>query len=91
MGAARERRRARARSRAICPQGDPVVLGVYLWSLVHGLAELWRTGPLSLMPQAAGGLEPMARQVLMAALGRWRPLPRRIGLRGSPADGVVAM
>jgi hypothetical protein len=51
------------------PQGDPVILGVYLWSLVHGLAELWRSGPLSLMPQAAEGLEPMARKVLMAALG----------------------
>jgi AcrR family transcriptional regulator len=51
------------------PQGDPVILGVYLWSLVHGLAELWRGGPLSLMPQAADGLEPMARSVLMAALG----------------------
>ena len=51
------------------PQGDPVVLAVYLWALVHGLAELWRNGPLSLMPQAAGGLEPMARQVLLAALG----------------------
>jgi AcrR family transcriptional regulator len=51
------------------PQGDPVILAVYLWSLVHGLAELWRGGPLAMMPQAAGGLEPMARQVLMAALG----------------------
>ncbi len=51
------------------PQGDPVVLAVFLWSLVHGLAELWRNGPLSLMPQAGGGLEPMARQVLLAALG----------------------
>ncbi|MDO9108372.1 MAG: TetR/AcrR family transcriptional regulator, partial [Coriobacteriia bacterium] len=25
------------------PAGDPMVLAVYLWSLVHGLAELWRT------------------------------------------------
>jgi hypothetical protein len=70
------------------PQGDPVILGVYLWSLVHGLAELWRGGPLSLMPQAADGLEPMARSVLMAALGsmeaaaqkdggaRWQPCPK---------------
>ena len=69
------------------PEGDPVILGVYLWSLVHGLAELWRTGPLSLVPQASGGLEPLARQVLMAALGSmeaaaesgvdadWRPCP----------------
>jgi len=51
------------------PEGDPTILAVYLWSLVHGLAELWRNGPLSLMPQAAGGLEPMARQVLLAGLG----------------------
>lgn len=70
------------------PHGDPVVLAVYLWSLVHGLAELWRNGPLSLMPQAAGGLEPMARQVLLAALGsmeaaaevgtdeNWQPCPK---------------
>lgn len=71
------------------PQGDPIVLAIYLWSLVHGLAELWRTGPLSLMPPAAGGLEPMARQVLSAALGsmevaagagaepHWQSVPRR--------------
>jgi AcrR family transcriptional regulator len=70
------------------PQGDPVILGVYLWSLVHGLAELWRNGPLSLMPQSTNGLEPMARQVLMAALGSmeaaaekndgatWKPCPK---------------
>jgi hypothetical protein len=45
-----------------------MVLAIYLWSLVHGLAELWRTGPLRYMPQAAGGLEPMAREVLSAAL-----------------------
>jgi len=51
------------------PQGDPVVLAIYLWSLVHGLAELWRAGPLPLMPQGSLGLEPMARQVLSAALG----------------------
>jgi AcrR family transcriptional regulator len=51
------------------PQGDPTVLAVFLWSLVHGLAELWRNGPLSLLPQAAGGLESLARQVLSAALG----------------------
>ena len=51
------------------PEGDPVILGVYLWSLVHGLAELWRTGPLSLMPQSEQGLESLAGQVLVAALG----------------------
>jgi len=50
------------------PPGDPVILGVYLWSLVHGLAELWRTGPLPLMPQAAHGPEALVRQVLRAAL-----------------------
>lgn len=56
------------------PQGDPMVLAVYLWSLVHGLAELWRSGPLPLLPQAAGGLEPLARQVLSAALGLVDPV-----------------
>ena len=48
--------------------GDPVLLGVYMWSLVHGLAELWRTAPLRLMPQAAGGLGPFARDVISVAL-----------------------
>ena len=66
-----------------------MLLGVYLWALVHGLAELWRSGPLPLLPQAAGGFEPLARQVLLAALGSmeaaagqgyppsegWRPCP----------------
>lgn len=51
------------------PHGDPTILAVFLWSLVHGLAELWRTGPLQMMPQAANGLAPLARQVLMASLG----------------------
>lgn len=50
------------------PAGDPVVLAVTMWSLVHGLAELWTNGPLRFMPQAAGGLEPMAREVLYAVL-----------------------
>jgi len=50
------------------PPGDPVVLGVYLWSLVHGFVELWRTGPLSLLPQAHEGPEALARQVLSAAI-----------------------
>ncbi len=53
----------------LLPAGDPVILGVCLWSLVHGLAELWRTGPLSLLPQATEGVEPLTRQVLLAALG----------------------
>jgi len=55
------------------PQGDPVVLGVYLWSLVHGLAELWRSGTLHQLPHARDGLEPLARQVLSAALGTVEP------------------
>lgn len=57
------------------PQGDPVVLSVAMWSVVHGMVELWRSGPLSLMPQAAGGFEPFARQVLLAALGSMRSAP----------------
>jgi len=54
------------------PSGDPLLLAVYLWSLVHGLAELWRTGPLPRLPHAAGGLEPLAQQVLETALGSLR-------------------
>jgi len=50
------------------PAGDPLMLAVYLWALVHGLAELWRTGPLPRLPHAEGGLEPLARQVLETAL-----------------------
>ncbi len=56
------------RSGVLAP-GDPIIVAVHYWSLVHGLAELWRNGPLSLLPQAAGGLEPLAREVLLSALG----------------------
>lgn len=52
------------------PPGDPVVVCVHLWSLVHGLAELWRTGPLPQLPHAAGGVEPFTREVLSLALRR---------------------
>ena len=72
------------------PSGDPVILGVYLWSLVHGLAELWRGGPLSLMPQASDGLEPMARKSSWPHSDRWRPPPRRVtaprGTRALPKE-----
>lgn len=51
------------------PAGDPVVLAVTMWSLVHGLAELWQGGPLRYMPQGSQGLEPLARAVLGAAVG----------------------
>lgn len=53
-------------SDGVLPKGDPVDLGVYLWSLVHGLAELWRSGQLVALAEA--GLEPLARRVLLAAL-----------------------
>ena len=72
------------------PHGDAAILGVYLWSLVHGLAELWRAGPLALMPQAAGGLEPMARQVLMAALGSLEVAAQGAGAGGLPCCGRQA-
>ncbi len=45
-----------------------MVLGVYLWSLVHGLAGLWSEGPLRYLPQAEAGLEPMADAVLSACI-----------------------
>lgn len=58
------------------PQGDPVVLAVYLWSLVHGFSELWRTGPLRYLPHAADGPTPLAREVLSAAIGSVTTTPR---------------
>lgn len=51
------------------PAGDPVILSVTMWSLVHGLAELWRGGPLRFMPQGSDGLHTLARAVLSAAVG----------------------
>ncbi len=68
------------------PAGDPVILGVYLWSLVHGLAELWRMGTLAMMPQGQGGLEPLAEQVLSAALGTVDPAAALTPLQ--PVDAV---
>lgn len=50
------------------PAGDPAVLGVKLWALVHGLAALWSTGVLAHLPQAEGGLESLAEEVLRAPL-----------------------
>jgi AcrR family transcriptional regulator len=50
----------------VLPEGDPVVFGVYLWALVHGLVELWHSGQLAALAQE--GLEPLAQRVLTAAL-----------------------
>jgi AcrR family transcriptional regulator len=50
------------------PAGDPVIIAVSLWSLVHGLAELWMAGPLRLLPHAADGLLPLAERVLRASV-----------------------
>lgn len=52
------------------PSGDPTILAVSLWSLVHGLAELWKAGPLACLPQASQGLLPLAERVLRAAVGK---------------------
>jgi AcrR family transcriptional regulator len=54
------------------PPGDPTVLAVYLWSLVHGLAELWRLGSFEGLPVSRDGLRPLAEQVLGAALASMR-------------------
>ncbi len=53
----------------VLPEGDSMVLGLYLWSLVHGLAGLWAEGTLSYLPQARAGLEPMADAVLGVCIG----------------------
>lgn len=59
------------------PAGDPTIVAVSLWALVHGLAELWKSGPLSQLPQAAGGLVPLAERVLRASVGRDRATGRQ--------------
>jgi AcrR family transcriptional regulator len=48
------------------PAGDPLVLAVALWSLVHGLIGLWRSGHLQFVPLSSEGLEPLANAVLRA-------------------------
>lgn len=53
--------------------GDPTVVAVGLWSLVQGLAQLWRTGPLPSLPQASGGLAPLADSVLRAMFAGMEP------------------
>ncbi len=65
------------------PEGDPVIVAVSLWSLVHGLAELWKTGPLACLPQASDGLLPLAERVLRAAVGQGD----RVTGRRPTADG----
>lgn len=49
--------------------GDPTLTAVFLWSVVHGFAELWLHGPLASMPLARGGVGPFADAVLRNALG----------------------
>ena len=60
------------------PAGDPVVIAVSLWSLVHGLAGLWMAGPLRLLPHSGGGLVPLAERVLRASVDSMNP-----GARGA--------
>jgi AcrR family transcriptional regulator len=55
------------------PATDTVIVAVNLWSLVHGLAELWKAGPLQQLPHASRGLVPLAEQVLRAAVVAARP------------------
>jgi AcrR family transcriptional regulator len=50
------------------PPEDPMVLAIGMWSLVHGLADLWLTAPISLTPPGAGGVAPLAEQVLRSML-----------------------
>lgn len=60
---------AACQAAGVLPAGDTAVYGVTFWSLVHGLAELWRTGQFAQLPHGGEGLEPLARRVLLAALG----------------------
>jgi hypothetical protein len=55
------------------PEEDPTVLAIGLWSLVEGLAQLWCTGPLPELPQAASGLAPLTDSVIRAMFAGMRP------------------
>jgi AcrR family transcriptional regulator len=59
----------------LTPAEDPMTLAVGLWSLVEGLAQLWSSGPLAHLPQAAAGLEPLADSVIRAMFEGMRPSP----------------
>jgi len=48
--------------------GDPTLVAVGMWALVHGLAELWLTSPIPQLPQGGDGIGPMAEQILRATL-----------------------
>jgi AcrR family transcriptional regulator len=57
------------------PVQDPTLLAIGLWSLVEGLAQLWCTGPLPGLPQAAHGLEPLAGSIIRAMFAGMRATP----------------
>jgi phosphatidylglycerophosphatase A len=53
--------------------GDPTVLAVGLWALVHGIADMWRSGPIPDLPQAADGLGPLADSIIRGVFAGMRP------------------
>ena len=55
------------------PKGDPTVFGsLSLVPRPRSRRACGQTGPLRYMPQAKGGLEPLAREVLGAAMSSLR-------------------
>jgi AcrR family transcriptional regulator len=53
--------------------GDPTLLAVGLWALVHGIADMWRIGPIPDLPQAAAGLAPLADTIIRSMFAGMRP------------------
>lgn len=64
---------AACQAAGVLAPGDPTVLAVGLWALVHGIADMWRFGPIPELPQAAGGLEPLADSIIHAMFAGMRP------------------
>lgn len=58
------------------PSGDPLTLAIGMWSLVHGLADLWITAPLSQTPPGAAGVVPLADTVLRSMLETFSHTPK---------------
>ena len=61
-------------TRELAPN-DPMLLAAGLWALVQGLAQLWTSGPLSELPQAADGLPALADAVIRSMFAGMRPAP----------------
>jgi AcrR family transcriptional regulator len=50
------------------PPGDLATTAIAMWSLVHGLSDLWINSPISRLPQGSGGVRALAEQVIRGTI-----------------------